>query len=68
MNYIIKIEEGLWFLGWSPLDGSMQVTNEVALAYRMRRTVAVRTLPKVIDKYGSGNIMKITESNTPISA
>jgi len=67
MNYIIKIEEGLWFLGWSPLDGTMQVTKEVALAYRMRRTVAVRTLPKVIDKYGKGQICKLTFANTQIA-
>ncbi|MBO4347548.1 MAG: hypothetical protein J5840_07930 [Lachnospiraceae bacterium] len=59
MNYIIEIEKGLWFLGWSPLDGTMQVTKEVTLAYRMRRTVATRTLPKVIDKYGSGRIVKL---------
>ena len=56
MNYIIEIEEGLWFLGWSPIDGTMQTTDDVSLAYRMRRTVAVRTLPKVIDKYGNGHI------------
>ena len=59
MNYIIEIENGTWFMGWSPLDGTMQTTNEVALAYRMRRTVASRTLPKVVDKYGKGRIMNL---------
>ncbi|MBO4309696.1 MAG: hypothetical protein J5856_01380 [Lachnospiraceae bacterium] len=57
MNYIIEIEKGLWFLGWSPLDGTMQTTEKVTLAYRMRRTVALRTLPKVVEKYGNGHIM-----------
>ena len=57
MNYIIEIEKGLWFLGWSPLDGTMQTTEKIGLAYRMRRTVAQRTLPKVVEKYGNGHIM-----------
>ena len=59
MNYIIEIEKGLWFLGWSPLDGTMQTTQKIGLAYRMRRTVAERTLPNVIDKYGDGRIRKL---------
>ncbi|MBR3040815.1 MAG: hypothetical protein IKI20_09260 [Lachnospiraceae bacterium] len=57
MNYIIEIESGLWFCGWSSLDGSMQTTTEIELAYRMRRTLAMRTLPKVVEHYGKGQIM-----------
>ena len=44
MNYIIEIEKGLWFLGWSPLDGTMQTTEKVTLA-------------QVVEKYGNGHIM-----------
>ena len=59
MNYIIEIDRGLWFCGWSPLDGTMQTTTEVGMAYRMRRTLAMRTLPKVINHYGSGEIVNL---------
>ena len=57
MNYIIEIESGLWFCGWSPLDGHMQTTKEISMAYRMRRTLAIRTLPKVVEEFGGGQIM-----------
>ena len=58
MNYIIEIDSGLWFCGWSTLDGSLKTTDDVALAYRMRRTLAERTLPKVLDQFGRGQILR----------
>jgi hypothetical protein len=60
MNYIIEIDSGLWFCGWSTLDGSLKTTDDVALAYRMRRPLAERTLPKVLNQFGRGSIIRRT--------
>lgn len=56
MNYIIQINDNLWFCGWDANNGIMKTTTNVKLAYRMRRPVADRTLPKVISQFGGGTI------------
>ena len=45
-KYIIKTTENDYFAGWDAL-GHMQFTTEKALAYRMLRTVAQNTFPKI---------------------
>lgn len=51
MNYIITLTDGRIFGGWDPIDGKMLILSEDRknLAYRMQRTVAMRTLEKVED-------------------
>lgn len=49
MNYIITLSDGRIFGGWNPIDGTMVIlpADRRNLAYRMQRTLAVRTLEKV---------------------
>ena len=49
MNYIITLNDGRVFGGWNPIDGKMIILNpdRKNLAYRMQRTLAMRTLEKV---------------------
>ena len=46
MNYIIHLENGLYFAGWHKL-GEQKFVPEKEHAYRMLRTVAMRTQPKI---------------------
>jgi len=46
MNYVIHLKNGLYFAGWDKL-GEQRFVSERALAYRMLRTVAERTVPKI---------------------
>ena len=46
MNYIIHLENGLYFAGWDKL-GEQKFVPEKEHAYRMLRTVAMRTQPKI---------------------
>lgn len=49
MNYIITLVDGRVFGGWDPVNGNMIIlsADRKNLAYRMQRTLAVRTLSKV---------------------
>jgi|GEM_PF-2689991 len=49
MNYIITLADGRVFGGWDPIDGQMVILSpdRKELAYRMQRTLAMRTLEKV---------------------
>ena len=49
MNYIIILSDGRVFGGWNPIDGEMVIlpSERKNLAYRMQRTLAMRTLEKV---------------------
>ncbi|MBR6329793.1 MAG: hypothetical protein IKR68_09135 [Lachnospiraceae bacterium] len=49
MNYIITLDDGRIFGGWDPIDGNMVIlpAERRNLAYRMQRTVAMRTIEKV---------------------
>lgn len=49
MNYIITLVDGRVFGGWNPIDGEMVIlpSDRKDLAYRMQRTLAMRTLEKV---------------------
>ncbi len=49
MNYIIILADGRIFGGWNPIDGSMVIlpADRKSLAYRMQRTLAMRTVDKV---------------------
>lgn len=49
MSYIIMLQDGRVFGGWNPVDGSMVIlpSERKNLAYRMQRTLAMRTLEKV---------------------
>ena len=49
MNYIITLDDGRIFGGWNPIDGQMILLSPERknLAYRMQRTLAMRTLSKV---------------------
>jgi len=49
MNYIITLVDGRVFGGWNPIDGQIVILSPEnrALAYRMQRTLAMRTLEKV---------------------
>lgn len=49
MNYIIILADGRIFGGWNPIDGSMVIlpAERKSLAYRMQRTLAMRTIDKV---------------------
>ena len=51
MNYIITLEDGRIFGGWNPVSGEMVIlsSDRRNLAYRMQRTLAMRTLEKVED-------------------
>ena len=51
MNYIITLDDGRIFGGWNPIDGRMVIlsSDKRNLAYRMQRTLAMRTLEKVED-------------------
>lgn len=51
MNYIITLADGRVFGGWNPIDGQMVIlpSERKNLAYRMQRTLAMRTLEKVED-------------------
>lgn len=51
MNYIITLTDGRVFGGWNPIDGTMLIlpSERKDLAYRMQRTLAMRTLQKVED-------------------
>jgi len=51
MNYIITLKDGRVFGGWNPVSGEMIILNPDRrnLAYRMQRTLAMRTLEKVED-------------------
>ena len=46
MNYIIHLENGLYFAGWDKL-GEQKFVPEKELAYRMLRTIAMKTQPKI---------------------
>ena len=46
MNYIIHLSDGTYFAGWNRL-GEQVFVEDKALAYRMLRTVAERTVQKV---------------------
>ncbi|MBQ0027536.1 MAG: hypothetical protein KBS96_02920 [Lachnospiraceae bacterium] len=46
MNYIIHLSDGTYFAGWNRL-GEQVFVEDRALAYRMLRTVAERTIQKV---------------------
>lgn len=48
-SYIIKLDNGSFFTGWSTLDGSMKFQYDEKLAYRMRRPVAETTIKKIFD-------------------
>lgn len=45
-NAIIKLKDGRYFGGWGKL-GLMTFVPEKKYAYRMTRTLAIRTVPKV---------------------
>ena len=45
-NAIIKLKDGRYFGGWGKL-GLMTFVSEKKYAYRMTRTLAIRTVPKV---------------------
>ena len=49
MNYIITLNDGRVFGGWNPINGDMIIlpSERRNLAYRMQRTLAMRTLEKV---------------------
>ena len=49
MNYIITLSDGRIFGGWNPVSGDMIILepDRKNLAYRMQRTLAMRTIPKV---------------------
>lgn len=49
MNYIITLADGRVFGGWNPINGEMIILSPERrdLAYRMQRTLAMRTLSKV---------------------
>lgn len=49
MNYIITLIDGRIFGGWNPINGEMVILapDRKDLAYRMQRTLAMRTLEKV---------------------
>jgi len=49
MNYIITLDDGRIFGGWNPINGQMIFLSpdRKNLAYRMQRTLAMRTLAKV---------------------
>lgn len=51
MNYIITLVDGRVFGGWNPLNGEMVILepDRKNLAYRMQRTLAMRTIEKVED-------------------
>lgn len=51
MNYIITLNDGRVFGGWNPVNGDMIIlsSDRKNLAYRMQRTLAMRTLEKVED-------------------
>lgn len=51
MNYIITLADGRIFGGWDPIDGQMVILSpdRKELAYRMQRTLAMRTIEKVED-------------------
>lgn len=51
MNYIITLTDGRVFGGWDPINGQMVILSpdRKGLAYRMQRTLAMRTLEKVED-------------------
>ena len=59
MNYIIEITEGIFFAGWDANLGTMKTIDDISLAYRMRRPTADVTLGKVIQKFGTGRVMRI---------
>jgi len=59
MNYIIEITEGLYFGGWDALFGNVKTVDDKNLAYRMRRPIADRTLPKLIENYDDAKIIKL---------
>lgn len=48
MNYVIHLENGLYFAGWNKL-GEQKFVADKNLAYRMLRTVAMRTQPKITE-------------------
>lgn len=58
MNFIIKIQGNDYFGGWDAITGKLKVVHEQYLAYRMRRPVAEKTLPKVFAAYGKGQIIQ----------
>ncbi len=49
MNYIITLTDGRVFGGWDPIDGSIIIlpAERRSLAYRMQRTLAMRTIDKI---------------------
>lgn len=51
MNYIITLMDGRVFGGWDPIDGSIVILppERRNLAYRMQRTLAMRTIDKIQD-------------------
>ncbi len=51
MNYIITLSDGRVFGGWDPIDGTMVILppERRNLAYRMQRTLAMRTVSKIED-------------------
>ncbi|MBQ0041737.1 MAG: hypothetical protein KBS85_00260 [Lachnospiraceae bacterium] len=51
MNYIITLSDGRVFGGWNPLSGEIVLLNadRKNLAYRMQRTLAMRTVSKIED-------------------
>lgn len=58
MNYIILIGDG-FFGGWDANIGIMKLVYDKQLAYRMRYPIASKTLPKVLNQYGKGEIAKL---------
>lgn len=51
MNYIITLNDGRVFGGWNPIDGNIIIlpAERKNLAYRMQRTLAMRTIGKIQD-------------------
>lgn len=51
MSFIIKINDNIYFAGWDAVLGGFKTTDNVNLAYRMRKPIAERTLPKIDEAF-----------------
>jgi len=68
LNYIIKIQNGLYFAGWNSF-GDLTFTEKEEYAYRMRNYLANQTANKIIN-FTNGNCFIIdvnTQQETEIS-
>ena len=62
MDYIIKINNETYFGGWNPVFGDQIFTSDIKLAYRMRSSLATRTLEKLRAKYPEAEIIKYDQA------